>query len=150
MHIDQITEHLYASAIFFQEDVDTIVKQGITAVVNLALNETYELPPGIAYLHAGVRDNWAIPYKILDRIYSFIGKHITDGRVLVHCNAGVSRSGGILIGELLIENPDWDWPDAESYVRQKHFILVAPRTKQGIIDFLFKKMGKVRDYRPFQ
>jgi len=80
---------------------------GITAVVNLIPFKLYDPIPEIIFWNKGFKDGIYIPHEILEDIFSFIDEIIKNGKILVHCAAGVSRSGGIIVGSLLIENPDF-------------------------------------------
>ena len=139
MRIDQIHEHLFISEIPFQEDIEDILAQGITAFVNLTVDNTYTLPSEVAFIHEGFGDNSYIPREKLEKIYTFIHSEIGEGRVLVHCNAGISRSGGICIGQIILEHPDWNWSVAEAFVRKARYVMVAPRIQRSILDYIYEK-----------
>ena len=67
---------------------------------------------------------------------TFINDKIKRGKVLIHCNSGISRSGGIIVAQLLIENPNWTWDEARKYVRR--FTKISPhlKIKESILDYL--------------
>lgn len=141
MRVDQIHRHLFISEIPFQEDIEDILAQGITAIVNLTSDSTYTLPEGIPFIREGIKDDSYIPKETLERIYSFIRSEI-EGRVLVHCNAGISRSRGIVIGQIMLEHPNWSWSVAETFVRRARYVMVAPRTQRSIEGYInAKRLG---------
>jgi len=135
----QIHERLYLSSFILQPQIMDAYKMGITAVVNLVPFKLYDPIPEIKFWNKGFKDGIYIPQEILEEIFAFIDENIKYGKVLVHCAAGVSRSGGIVVGRLLIENPNWIWEDALNYIRKIRYIMPAPNIKKSILDFLEKK-----------
>jgi len=117
---------------------------GITAIVNLMEENLYNPTQlGFHYLHKGFPDDTYPAHEYIDEILNFIDFHIkNNGKVLVHCSMGVSRSGGIAIAWLLKENSNWTWKDALSYVKKSKFIAPAIEIKQSILDYLEKMQNK--------
>ena len=137
--IVQITDKLFISDYITEENFAEIKQLGITAIVNLSLKEDYYPPAEIRYLHVGFPDGAYIPHNKLKEIFEFIRREKKRGKVLVHCLAGVSRSAGVLIGQLMIENQNWSWNDAFNFIRDKKWIMPAHRIKESIIDFITDK-----------
>ncbi|MHA2391293.1 MAG: dual specificity protein phosphatase family protein [Promethearchaeota archaeon] len=113
---------------------------GITAIVNLMEDSRYDPSQlGFSYLHRGFPDDTYPPHEYLEEILEFIDVHIKkNGKVLVHCSMGVSRSGGIIVLWLLKNNPNWSWKDALSYVKKSKFIAPAVEIRESILDYLEK------------
>ena len=111
-------------------------KEGIKAIVNLMEKRKYDPRPEFAYLYKPLKDRTYIPSEDLHEIMTFINDKIKRGKVLIHCNSGISRSGGIIVAQLLIENPNWTWDEARKYVRR--FTKISPhlKIKESILDYL--------------
>ncbi len=69
------------------------------------------------------------------------------GRILVHCDRGVCRSAGIVVGQLMRENPDWYWDDALKFIREHGFFAPTDMIKKSVLDYLEKKDGDRREFR---
>jgi protein-tyrosine phosphatase len=137
--IVQITDGLFISDYITRESFKELERLGISAIVNLSLKEDYyPPPPHINYLHAGFPDGTYPSHHKLREIYNFIQKEKKKGKILVHCLAGVSRSAGILIGQLMIEN-QWSWNKAFNILRDKKWVMPAHRIKESVIDFINSK-----------
>ena len=128
----EITKQLFLSRLVGPPHFDALVNQGITAVVNLEPDHVFESDPRLRYLFEGVLDWRPIPHEALDRIYTFIDEEIVKGKVLVHCFSGKSRSGGVVVGWLMLQNPDWTWETAVDFVRKARNIRPAPGIEEGI------------------
>jgi protein-tyrosine phosphatase len=121
---------------------------GITAIVNLMEENLYNPTHlGFYYLHRGFPDDTYPPYEYLDEILNFIDLHLNNnGKVLVHCSMGISRSGGITVAWLLKKNSDWGWQDALSYVKKSKFIAPAVEIKHSVLDYFEKNENKKRKH----
>lgn len=140
--IIQITDNLFLSDYITEKNFFELKRLGITAIVNLSLREDYNPSNNFTHLYAGFPDGSYIPHEKLEEIYEFIEREKMDGKVLVHCLAGVSRSAGVLIGQLMIDNPDWTWNDAYNFIRDKKWIMPAKRIKESIQDYIINKREK--------
>lgn len=140
----QIHDRLFISGLISENNLDEAAELGITAIVNLTRVENYDPRPRIAYLHAGFKDQIHIPSEILSKIFTFIDEQMKEGKVLVHCGSGVSRSGGIVVGRLLIEHPEWTWDEAMQFARRSRDIMPDSKIKQSILDYLEKNQGRLR------
>ena len=58
--------------------------------------------------------------------------------MLIHCAVGVSRSAGIIIGQLIRENPEWYWGEAETYLRKIKWIIPDLNVRDSILEFISK------------
>ena len=70
---------------------------------------------------------------------------IKNGKVLVHCAMGISRSGGIVVAWLLKENPNWSWNDALEYVNESRLIYPAIEIRESILEYLESVEGRRRE-----
>jgi len=138
----QITDNLFISDYITEKNLFELKRLGITGIVNLSLREDYNPSNNFTYLYAGFPDGSYIPYEKLEEIYEFVERQKKRGKVLIHCLAGVSRSAGVLIGQLMIDNPDCTWNDAYNFVRDKKWIMPAQRIKESIKDFISYKREK--------
>ncbi|MBD3353334.1 MAG: hypothetical protein GF364_17770 [Candidatus Lokiarchaeota archaeon] len=128
-------------------ELPLIHQTGITAIVNLMQDWDYKPGNTIDYLHCGFPDGVSIPMKKIKKIYKFIDKHIVMQKVLVHCALGISRSGGIITGYILRENPTWSWDHAVGFIRKKHYIYPANKIRDSILDYLEEIEGIRRNIR---
>lgn len=140
--IYKIKENLYIGSYRAAKKLKKLRKERIKAIVNLMEKKKYDPRPEFAYLFKPLKDRTYIPSEDLHEIMTFINDNIKIGKVLVHCNSGISRSGGIIVARLLIENPDWTWDDARKYVRK--FTKISPhlKIKESILDYLELNMNE--------
>jgi protein-tyrosine phosphatase len=144
--IYRVHENLYIGAYWPRLNFERFKKIGITAIVNLMEDNFYDPTPlGFNYLHKGFPDDWYPPHDYLKAILSFIDQHIKEGKVLVHCAMGISRSGGIIIAWILKENPNWSWNDALEYVNKSRLVFPAVEIKESILDYFESIEGTRRE-----
>ncbi|MFX1295270.1 MAG: dual specificity protein phosphatase family protein [Promethearchaeota archaeon] len=142
----KIHENLFISGFLHNNNAENELKSNnIVAVVNLYPFKTYNPPSYIHYLQIGFKNGIRISPEIIEKILSFIDKHISTGPVLVQCNRGISRSGAIICARLLVENPTWDWENALRFVRKKKRIMPHPFLKESILTYFEVKEGKRRE-----
>ena len=142
--IYKITDKLYIGSYRAAKKLKKLKKEGITAILNLMEKEKYNPSSEFNYLHKPIKDRTYINHKDIQEILNFIDKNLKNGKVLVHCASGISRSGGVIIARLLIENPDWNWEEARKFVRKSSTISPHPKIRQSILDFLESIEGKRR------
>ena len=144
--IYQVHENLYIGAFWPRLNFEKFKEIGITAIVNLMEDNLYDpTPDGFKYLFKGFPDDWYPPHDYLKEILEFIDEHITDGKILVHCAMGVSRSGGIIVAWLMRKYPQWTWTDAINYVKKSRLIFPAIEIKESILDYFEDLEGRRRD-----
>ena len=95
-----------------------LAKYGITHIVNLAC--TKPVYPDLEYLCINVGDDPHEPlHRAFDGAFSFIDAALAgNGKVLVHCQAGVSRSATIVIGYLM-HHHKMTLDDAHMHTKQR-------------------------------
>jgi len=136
--IFRVTDDIYFSGDLEANDFLTLYENGIRVVLNLMLEVTYRAPIKnypITLIWCPIRDGERIPHNRLRQIYAVIDEY-KHKKMLIHCAAGVSRSAGIVIGQLLRENPDWYWNDAEKIVRKIKPVLPDLFIRESILAFL--------------
>ena len=145
--IYKITDTLYIGAYWPRLNFKKIKRASITAIVNL-MHQKYYRPPRrlYAYLHKGFDDDTYPSHDIISDVLRFIGIHIKEknGKVLVHCAMGISRSGGLVVAWLLKENPAWSWTKAMDFVCENRDIAPAVEIRESILDYFEKIEGKRR------
>jgi atypical dual specificity phosphatase len=143
--IYKITPTLYIGAYWPRINFDQLKQKGITAIVNLMEENLYDPSKlGFSYLHKGFPDNFYPPHKIIEEILQFIEDHQQNGKVLVHCAMGISRSGGIVVAYLLKKNSSWDWTQAIKFVNETKFISPAIEIRAAVLDYLESIEGRRR------
>jgi protein-tyrosine phosphatase len=88
----------------------------------------------------------AIVNSYIEEILSFIDQHVKDGKVLVHCAMGISRSGGIIVAWILKENPTWSWDDAMDYINKSRLVFPAVEIRESVLDYFESLEGKRREF----
>jgi len=139
---------LYIGAYWPRLNFKKFKKIGITAIVNLMEENLYDpKSQGFVYLHKGFPDDSYPPHDYLEEILNFIDANLqNNGKVLVHCSMGISRSGSLIVAWLLKLNPTWSWRDAISYVKKTKFIAPAVEIRESILDYLEKIERTRRNY----
>lgn len=98
---------------------------GIDAVLNMAeeLNPTFTGEGAIAYLKLPCRDGsqHPIPDEYLQEAIAWIDQQLAEGKqkVLVHCRAGIGRSGSVGVAYCSYKHPHWSYTEVLDYVWSK-------------------------------
>ena len=144
--IYRIEENLYIGAYWPRLNFSKFKEIGITAIVNVMEDDLYDPSPlGFHYLFKGFPDDWYPPHSFIKEILDFINLHIKNGKVLVHCAMGISRSGGMIVAWLLREHPDWSWNDALEYVNRSRLIYPAVEIRESVLDYFESIEGHRRE-----
>ena len=139
----KINDHIYLGAYWPRLNFEMMKKEGITAIVNLMEEKLYTPPKRFKCLYKGFPDDWYPPHSYLEEILNFIDEQVKNGKVLIHCAMGVSRSGGIIVAWLLRQNPKWSWNDAMEYVRKSRLIFPAVEIRESVLDY-FEALEGIR------
>jgi hypothetical protein len=98
IRINHIIDNLYASSKEIAEDINILEQNNITTIISLN-NQSFEYPLTMSHYRFDTEDNPNFNIKeYYDLIYNII---IKSNNVLVHCDAGVSRTGSIIIYYLM-------------------------------------------------
>ncbi len=150
-NMDLVSESLYVSnKVWLVRDLAILSQHEIKAIVNLVEDHIYDVPPPMVCLNCSFSDGAHVTPDQLREIYSFIDLHLQRTNVLAHCSAGVSRSVGIVIGQLMRENPDWTWEKALGVVNGKRAVWVSVETHESVLAYLSGRAAppppsKIRD-----
>ena len=114
---DQITDKIYVGDLNSACDLKELNDRGITHILILGSHLKRNFESGIQYLQLMIDDSLEQsldPY--LEMGVNFINS--ANGKVLIHCHSGISRSGAILVGYLMKEN-DWSYDEALAFAKEK-------------------------------
>jgi protein-tyrosine phosphatase len=144
---NQVTDKLFIASELDQNHLPKMKELGITAIVNLMRENKLKINKQFAYIHISHPDQKHYSMKDLKKIFKFIEKQLKKkgGKVMIQCFAGISRSGGIMVGRLLQEHPEWRWNDGLEFVRKVRFIQPAAEVMWSVLDYLEKIDGTRRD-----
>lgn len=81
------------------------------------LAEAPAVPSGVPVLHVPIADCEPGLAPYIEAAVAFIRAHITEGAVLIHCGAGLSRSASLAIAYLV--TCGMSLPEAESLVKRR-------------------------------
>ncbi|KAL7074810.1 hypothetical protein ACQ4LE_005604 [Meloidogyne hapla] len=98
-----VSENVYLSSQDVAQDLELLLTNKITHIINVATGVQCLFPENINYLALTALD---VPTENLkrhfDRAIKFIYNAVGNGgKVLIHCNAGISRSTSIVIAYLM-------------------------------------------------
>jgi protein-tyrosine phosphatase len=121
--MDEVYPRLYMSGWEANANREHMIKMGITHVVQCTGVKSNNHTDLIKYMKIDVEDSQTenlLPYFVLTN--EFIEEALTSNsknKVLVHCAAGVSRSGAVCIAYMLVSEPTWDFEKAWTEGRKK-------------------------------
>ena len=98
-----ITRFLYIGNQQDSEDLELLEKKGITHIINASSHIRNSFPHKFKYLRIPILDGSGQNISnFFEETYAFIeSARKTNGRVLVHCYAGISRSSTIVIAYIM-------------------------------------------------
>jgi atypical dual specificity phosphatase len=135
---------LYGS---LEEDLVFLREQKVGAVVSLT---TAALPAdvlrgcGLEYLHEAIADFTAPTPEQLDRIMDFVVRQADGAKrmVLVHCGAGLGRSGTVAAAYLVRQG--WEPRSAIARVRElRPFSIETEEQERAVLDYAARLRGQV-------
>ena len=103
LQIGRVTDRLYVSSQDVADDVELLRQHQISSILKVTASPTTLRHDHIDYLELAVLDLPEEPLADhLPQCFRFIERAVEgDGRVLVHCNAGVSRSVAVVVAYLM-------------------------------------------------
>jgi len=120
----QITKKIYLGSYDDARNLNKLSHLGITHILNTAIEIPNFYPNYFKYLRLNLDDiSQQNLYPVLDKSYKFIDNVVNnDGKILVHCAAGISRSSSIVI-YYLMKRYNWDYGRAYNYVKSHRKII---------------------------
>merc|ERR1712213_159886 len=121
----QVLPHLYLGNMRDASDMASLSRLNIRYVLNVTAKQpSYHLPPGFHYKHLEAADNGLQNLRqFFEEAFSFIDEAKKAGAgVLVHCQAGISRSPTIAVAYLMKHYP-MAMADAYKFVKTKRSII---------------------------
>ncbi|KAJ3425579.1 dual specificity protein phosphatase [Anaeramoeba flamelloides] len=115
---DKILDGLYLGSFETASSLEELEKVNITHTLNMHHEKAEH--PNIITKNLPIWDDpeWDL-LSILEECFDFIDKAIkSDGNVLVHCHAGISRSAAVVIGYVM-KTQKKNYEDAYSFVKEK-------------------------------
>merc|ERR1712012_604025 len=121
----QVLPHLYLGNMRDAPDMTSLSRLNIQYVLNVTAKQpSYHLPPGFHYKHLEAADSGLQNLRqFFEEAFSFIDEAKKAGAgVLVHCQAGISRSPTIAVAYLMKHSP-MAMADAYKFVKTKRSII---------------------------
>lgn len=128
-------------------DTDLLRQIGITAILNVSTTSSDHVIDGFDYKCIPVRDNESenISCWFSDALQFIETIRKKDGKVLVHCRAGISRSATICIAYLMVHN-SLSLDQAFDFIRERRRI-ISPNMNFMQQLFEFERMLLVKHVR---
>lgn len=142
--LTRITDSLYISNGEAANNKLSLYANQISTVINVSVEVVNTYFPGIYYIHVPVADTPSARISdffdaVADKIH---GVELNDGRALVHCAAGVSRSATLCMAYLM-KYESMSLADAHSWVKACRPI-IRPNIGfwEQLIEYEYKLFGK--------
>lgn len=116
--MDFILENIAIGAYEDALDLRNLQANDITAVLDLAVESNYSLPPSILRLKVPMEDGVPIKHENLRIAVNWLRNCSRERKVLVHCLAGISRSTSIVMC-YLHEERGMPFDDAYGFIKAK-------------------------------
>ncbi|WP_199330951.1 dual specificity protein phosphatase [Leptolyngbya sp. FACHB-16] len=141
-HYVEIYPHVYVGNFIAASQAEEL---GIDAILNLAseLTLSHPIESGIAYRKMGTLDGAQHPISddILLASVQWIEEQLQTGKqkILVHCRAGIGRSGSVGIAYCFSKHPDWNYDQTLQYIWSKKANIYPHRNLQDSLERLFPR-----------
>ena len=122
----RVLPHLYLGNMRDASDLDVLERLGVRYVLNVTSKPpVYELSPGIHYKQLEAADNsFQNLRQFFEEAFDFIDlARDNQSGVLVHCQAGISRSPTIAVAYLMKKYPAMAMADAYKFVKTRRSII---------------------------
>ncbi|KAJ6232259.1 dual specificity protein phosphatase -related [Anaeramoeba flamelloides] len=122
--IDKIDEGLYLGNKVGSSHKEFLEENGITHILNVCY-EPCKFEKDYTYLHIPYYDSpHAFMLENFQKFYAFISEALSEknNNVFVHCAAGVSRSGTVVVSYLM-KSRNWGFETAFNYVKTKRSVV---------------------------
>ncbi|KAL7715761.1 protein-tyrosine-phosphatase [Entamoeba marina] len=121
---NQIEEHLFLGSLDSTKDRDILLNRNIIGVLSLGV-KAIVVSKKIRVEYMPIPD---LPTEAIDilfpQCFNFIDSIIkSGGNVLIHCQAGISRSSTVLIAYIMHRN-GWTYRESFDYIRKKRPIIM--------------------------
>ena len=136
--ISWITEDIALSSCLCAMNGDFIKDEGIRTVIGIGGMQVKSVPEGVEHVKFPSIIDRTDDFSTSDIIafLTAIKKATDDGKVLVHCLAGISRSPGFVTLHLCV-NEGMEWEDAKKLVMAKRDIVdIHPLIERRLKEFL--------------
>ncbi len=119
MNVTWIEDGVGAMGMPWPGDIDALARDGVCAIVSLTRRVPEDLPrEGVASLHVPVHDFQPPTQEQLDEAVAFIDAAVASGgSVVVHCGAGLGRTGTVIAAWLTARGRSVE--EAIAHVRRK-------------------------------
>lgn len=139
--VDQVLDRLWVGCIAYAKELINANPDEIKFIINCT-PESYLHPSNITYLQLSWDDGTPIRKALMFGALEAIREGLREGNVLVHCNAGRSRSPALTVAHLMMAG--MSWRQAEDLVGRKRFVTqINPIVKRSIVENL-GSIGRIK------
>lgn len=138
----EVLPHIYVGNFIAASQAEEL---GIDAILNLAAELTLSHPieSGITYKKMGTLDGAQHPISdqlLLDSV-QWIEEQLQLGlqRILIHCRAGIGRSGSVGLAYCFFKHPHWNYDQTLQYIWSKKADIYPHRNLQDSLERLFPR-----------
>jgi dual specificity MAP kinase phosphatase len=121
--MSQITENIFLGDRRHSESLEWLKKNGITHIVNCAIELENVYSQDFTYLNLDLIDHVEQSiFPAVHEAYVFIYTAITknnNNKILIHCHAGISRSSTVVI-YYVMQTRSFSFMAAYNFVKDKH------------------------------
>lgn len=120
--VNQILPHLFAGNQAAAENESVLLQLQIHSIIHLMTGSAPEFPEDYEYLVIPIEDDNVDLKPVIAQTTPFIDQQLKEGKnVLVHCVAGVSRTGAVLVAYFMWKF-EMSYDDALAAIREHRMI----------------------------